>query len=160
LFAARVTAAAASARVRDLLRPVEPKRPEAEVSTARTTVSWRSSTKRLMKGLPARAVTFQSMDADVVARLVLADLGELDALSFEGGVVASGEEVARASLGGELESFDLVHELFGAHGLVSRSHGLPFGSNRGTRCQPQGTGTVSRTARTMSSGSTPSASAS
>ncbi len=40
----------------------EPKRPDALTSTRNITVSSRSSTKRLTKGAPMRAVTFQSME--------------------------------------------------------------------------------------------------
>jgi len=50
-----------SAARRDFSRSTDPKRPDAERSTASSTVSSRSSWKRLMKGRPARAVTFQSI---------------------------------------------------------------------------------------------------
>jgi hypothetical protein len=40
--------------------------------------------------------------ADVVARLVLADLGELDALSLEGGVVLAAEQIVDATARADL----------------------------------------------------------
>ena len=61
LAAAKARTAQNSAASSFFILLTVPNSPEALRSTANSTVSSRSSTNRLMNGLPVRAVTFQSM---------------------------------------------------------------------------------------------------
>jgi hypothetical protein len=60
-MAEKASRAEISAITSDFTWSAEPKVPEAEASTSRTTVSSRSSTYFLTNGWPMREVTFQSM---------------------------------------------------------------------------------------------------
>ena len=100
-------------------RSPEPNAPEALASTANSTVSSRSSQNRLMKGVPVRAVTFQSMRADVVARLVLADLVELHAPAAEHALVLAGKQVVDRPVGDDLDPPHLLEN----RGDVLLGHG-------------------------------------
>ena len=75
--------------------------------------------------------------AHVVARLILADLRELDPAATERAGVFAGDDVAHQVAGGDLDPPDLARGLLGRHG----------------------TGTASKIRRSSASGPTPSASA-
>ena len=59
--AVNINTAATSTAVSILLKRNEPNEPDAEISTAKITVGSRSSQNVFTKGVPARALTFQSM---------------------------------------------------------------------------------------------------
>ena len=59
--AENISSAATSTTRSSLERCVDPNTPEADTSTRNSTVNSRSSQNRLMKQLPVRAVTFQSI---------------------------------------------------------------------------------------------------
>ena len=73
--------------------------------------------------------------ADVVSRLVLAHLGELDASATEGAGVLPGHDVSHQMAGRDLDAPHLAHDLLGGHGtgtvskiLASRASGpIAFG---------------------------------
>src|SRR5437867_5248518 len=60
-MAAKASTADTSAAISVFVRSPLPNRPDPETSTSSMSVSSRSSTKRLTKGAPVRAVTFQSI---------------------------------------------------------------------------------------------------
>ena len=121
LMAERARRQVISAATSALERVPEPKHWEPEMSTRKMTVSSRSSQKRLTKGWPMRAVTFQSMERMSSPGDVLADLVELDALALEDGVVLAGKVLVDQAVGDHPDLADLLHQFFG----VDRPCGSP-----------------------------------
>ena len=78
-------------------------------------MSSRSSVNVLTYGLARRAETFQSIDAEVVALLVGAHLGELHPLPPEHGAVLARKQRAHEPARAQLDAFDLLED-FGGDG--------------------------------------------
>ncbi len=144
--AVNISTAATSTAVSILLRRNEPNAPDAEMSTARITVSSRSSQNVLTNGDPGAGRDVPVDRPDLVAGDVFADGVELHPTPFEDAQVLAGEQVVHLSAGDDLDPPDFLQDVF----KLSSGHGSGY----------QGTGTDSSTLRTTSSGVVSSASAS